>query len=171
MNTEKIIELLKLSPHPEGGFYRETYRSEDSLAKAALPARYTGPREISTAIYYLLEAGNFSALHRVQSDEIFHFYLGDPVELFTISSTGTGQRTIIGPDIGRGQRPQVQVPKDTWQGLRVAAVGAMALLGATVAPGFAFDDFEMGDRATLIGTFPDLVDDIETFTRSSAPAR
>ena len=142
-----LIERLGLTPHPEGGWFLETYRSEDILATAGLPDRYTAERCASTAIYYLLEADNFSALHRVASDELFHFYLGSPVEIFVISPEGVAKTAIIGNDIRNGHIPQYLVPKGSIQGLRVKPGGSFALLGATVAPGFEFADFELILRA------------------------
>ena len=165
ISAKKIIEALRLVPHPEGGYYRETYRSGDTIPVDALAKDYDGARQVSTAIYYLLEAGDFSAMHRVATDEIFHFYLGDAVEIFTIDPAGKGAVRHLGQDLEAGQVPQYLVPRGHWQGLRVAEGGRFALLGATVAPGFDFRDFEMGDRDGLVDQFPTWAGMVRELTR------
>jgi uncharacterized protein len=134
--VEALRALLGLVPHPiEGGFFTETYRSADLLPGDTLPARYRGPRAAATAIYYLLTPETFSAMHRLGSDEIFHFYLGDPVEMLQLAPDGSHRVVVIGPDLEAGQRPQVVVPRGVWQGARLRPGGRLALLGTTVAPG------------------------------------
>jgi uncharacterized protein len=166
MTTAKtIISALGLAPHPEGGYYRETFRSDDRLSAAALPDRYEADRAMATAIYYLIEAGNFSALHRLRSDEVFHFYAGDPVEVFVISPDGEAGTTVMGDDVEAGHRPQLLVPKGSIQGLNVVRGGAFALLGATVAPGFDFADFELMSREALIRAYPSWSEQIVKLTR------
>lgn len=164
--AEAVIKKLGLSPHPEGGYYLETYRSRDLLKKSALPSRYDGDRCASTAIYYLLEKDNFSALHQVQSDEIFHFYLGGPVEIFVISPDGRAETAVIGNDIESGQLPQYTVLKGSIQGLRVAPGFDFALLGSTVAPGFDFADFKLIPRAAVIDDHPEFSELIKSLTRT-----
>jgi predicted cupin superfamily sugar epimerase len=166
MNTaEAVIKHLSLRPHPEGGYYLETYRCGETLEKSALPHRFGGERNVSTAIYYLLEKGNFSALHRIKSDEIFHFYLGFPVEILVISPDGKAHTAIIGNDIAAGQVPQFVVPKNSIQGLRVVPDGEFALLGATVAPGFDFLDFELIPSNGLAEQYPEVADLIVALSR------
>jgi uncharacterized protein len=160
-----IIAALGLVAHPEGGYYRETYRSDERLSAAALPDRYDRERAMATAIYYLLEAGNFSALHRVTSDEVFHFYQGSPVEVFVISPGSSVQTRVLGNDVENGQCPQLLVPKGSIQGLEVVRGGAYALLGATVSPGFDFADFELMSRDALIGAYPGHAEQITRLTR------
>jgi predicted cupin superfamily sugar epimerase len=160
MNDEAraIVEALGLTAHPEGGFYRETFRA--SLAVRSPQ----GDRAASTAIYFLLPAGSFSALHRVRSDEHWHHYDGDPVELHTIDARGTHAVALLGRDLARGQRPQLVVPAGVWQA--AVPVGArFALCGCTVAPGFDFADFEMPARAQLEQVFPGLRDVVARLTR------
>ncbi len=154
MTPERLIQQLGLKPHPEGGYYAETYRAAESLAASALPSRYSGERAFSTAIYYLLTPESVSALHRLKSDELFHFYRGDPVELLRLKPDGSGVTITLGPAIEKGEYPQVFVPAGDWQGARLKPGGRFALLGCTVAPGFDFNDFETGDRADLIGLYP-----------------
>ncbi|MHC4986428.1 MAG: cupin domain-containing protein, partial [Planctomycetota bacterium] len=142
-----VIDLLGLQPHPEGGHFRETYRSDQILETPF------GRRAASTAILYLLAGGEFSAFHRVWSDEMFHFYAGDPVELVLLDEAGC--RTItLGPDVAAGQQPQALVPGGTWQALRLPGGGQWALMGCTVAPGFEFEDFELARRDELAVKFP-----------------
>jgi predicted cupin superfamily sugar epimerase len=154
MDVETIIHHLGLQPHPEGGFYRETYRSRETIAAAALPSRYGNDRNFSTAIYYLLTPDSHSTLHKVRSDEVFHFYAGDPVTMLQLHGDGRGETIVLGSDIAAGQQLQVVVPEGVWQGLFLNDGGAFALLGATVSPGFDFADFEVGTREALIRQYP-----------------
>jgi uncharacterized protein len=164
ITVEQIISILKLKPHPEGGFFSETYRAGESVPAASLPSRYEGERAHSTAIYYLLTADSRSAMHRVASDEIFHHYLGDPVEMLHLFPDGSGRTTILGPDLLQGMAPQIVVPHDSWQGARLLSGGEFALMGATVSPGFDFSDFEIGDRGALAARFPEFRDLITALT-------
>jgi uncharacterized protein len=143
-----LIALLGLSPHPEGGFYRETFRSP---LRVEAPPR--GGRDASTAIYFLLPAGTFSAFHRVTSDEVWHHYDGDPLLLFTLGPDGTGKETVLGRDFAGGQRPQHVVPAGVLQACRPLG-DRYTLAGCTVAPGFTFDDFEMPTREALLREHP-----------------
>ena len=161
--ADELIRYLGLEPHPkEGGFFRETYRAADSCA--VLPSRYQGPRCASTAIYYLLTPGTYSALHRLQTDEIFHFYLGDPVRMLQLDSNGQGRTVVIGPDVMNGQDVQVVVPRGVWQGSLLEPGGAFALLGCTVAPGFEYVDYESGDRQALSREYPAFTELIHRLT-------
>ncbi len=155
ITAAEVIRMLNLKPHPEGGYYAETYRSAEQLEAGHLPARYSGSRSVSTAIYYLLVPGTCSSMHRIKSDELFHFYLGDPVEMLLLHPDGSGETVILGSDIVSGMLPQVTVPRGVWQGSVLRNGGEFALMGTTVAPGFDFSDFETGSRDTLIGTYPD----------------
>ncbi len=166
MNAEHLIKELSLEKHPEGGYFRETYRADENLPEQFLSPRYGSDRSISTCIYFLLTKDSFSGLHRIASDEIFHFYAGDPVEMVRLFPSGEGERLALGADIEQGQLPQVAVERGTWQGARVAGAGEWALLGCTVAPGFDFADFEMGEREALLNAYPEWRDVIVGFTRS-----
>jgi predicted cupin superfamily sugar epimerase len=149
MTAEDVIRLLGLQAHPlEGGYFRETYRLATPVPTAA------GERSLCTAIYYLLTPTTCSAMHRLPGDEIFHFYLGDPVTQLHLRPDGTGELVQIGPDLAAGQRPQVVVPGGTWQGAVLAPGGRFALLGATMAPGFDYADYESGKRAELAERWP-----------------
>ena len=152
MSAEQWITHLQLEPHPEGGLYRESYRAGSGLA---LPGRWGGPRPYSTAIYYLLRHGECSTLHRLRSDEVWHFYAGDPLTVHTLDETGTRRDLIVGNQLSEGQRPQAVVPARIWFGASVArGPEGFALVGCTVSPGFSFEDFEQADRETLIAKMP-----------------
>lgn len=162
-SAEELIALLQLRPHPkEGGYFRETYRADEGVTVP--PARYVGPRCFGTAIFYLLTPNTFSAMHRLGSDEIFHFYLGDPVCMLQLDADGTGRTVTLGSDIVQGQEIQVVVPRGVWQGSFLAAGGAFALLGCTVAPGFEYADYETGDRLALVEQYPKFADLIRQLT-------
>jgi hypothetical protein len=161
-DARALVAALGLAPHPEGGFYRETFRAP------LLVAAPQGERAASTAIYFLLPAGTFSAVHRVRSDEVWHHYDGDPVELHTIDPAGAHAVATLGRDLANGQRPQLVVPAGVWQAA-VPAGHRFALCGCTVAPGFDFADFEMPSREALVATFPGLRGVVERLTRAGRP--
>ena len=165
--AEEVIKKLNLKPLPEeGGYYRETYRSNDKgLPTSLVGIDKPGKRNIATAIYYLVDEESFSALHKIKSDEIFHFYAGDTVEMFQIDTNGKGRIIELGSNFMDGQEPQVLVTRGHWQGLRLKKGGRWALLGTTVSPGFEFEDFEVGKRDSLLKAFPQHTDHIMRFTR------
>ena len=163
----QIIERLKLVPLTiEGGHFRETYRSELSVPSGALPNDYSGDRNVSTAIYYLLTPDTFSAIHIIKSDEIFHFYAGDPVEMLQLWPDGAARVVIISNDLAGGHEPQLVVPAGIWQGCRLVRGGVWALMGCTVAPGFDYADFALADRAALVALHPAHAEMIEALTKS-----
>ncbi|MBF0267520.1 MAG: cupin domain-containing protein [Alphaproteobacteria bacterium] len=172
MDAQEVVRLLGLKPHPaEGGWFVETWRGADQLPASALPARYGNARSVGTAIYYLLTAQSISALHRLKSDEIFHFYLGDPVEMLQLFPGGGSRILHLGQDIAAGQQPQALVPAGAWQGSRLLPNGSFALLGCTVAPGFDFQDYEHAlDKAALLKEWPDQAERIEALIRPPASA-
>ena len=164
--ADQIKSLLNLKPHPkEGGYFVETYRSSEHITKDALPARYKGDRSLATAIYYLLTPDTFSAMHRLQTDEVFHFYAGDPVEMLQLWPDDSGRVITLGPDILNGMHPQVIVPKGVWQGARLIRRGRFALLGTTISPGFEFADYKPGHRELLVKSYPEFRDLIIALTR------
>ena len=155
LTAEQIRELLQLRPHPiEGGYFAETYRGSPIVPQSLLPG-YPSNRAISTAIYYLLTPDTFSAMHRVRGDEMFHFYLGDAVEMLQLRADGSGEVIVLGQDIAAGMRLQHTVPGGVWQGSRLRAGGKYALLGTTMAPGFEYEDYETGTRQELSVQFPE----------------
>ncbi len=161
MAAEEIKTLLKLEPHPvEGGWYRRTYTSEVNVALLR------GVRPYGTAIYYLLEEGTFSEMHMVASDEVFHFYLGDPVEMLLLHPDGGSALLILGPDLAAGQQPQILVPAGVWQGERLVEGGKVALFGCTVTPGFDFADYRSGSYVELAAAWPGQAERIRKLTRS-----
>lgn len=159
------IDKLSLIPHPEGGYYRETYRSELSIAREALPPQFTGPRLVSTAIYFLLAGDNFSAFHRLRSDELWHFYAGSPLTVHVVDPDGAYSEIQLGNDPDAGAVLQAAVRAGRWFGSRVRDPKTFALAGCTVAPGFDFADFEMGKRAELVQLYPRHRKLIESLTR------
>jgi predicted cupin superfamily sugar epimerase len=166
LTAESLKTMLKLVPlSVEGGYFAETYRSSEVLPPECLNGGYNGPRSSCTAIYYLLEAGTFSEMHRVKSDEIFHFYLGDPVEMLQLWPDGSHNVVTIGTEIERGMRPQVVVPRGVWQGCRLVNGGNVALMGCTVSPGFEYADYESGKREELVRGWPEAREWIEALTR------
>ncbi len=147
------IAALQLVPHPEGGFFRETYRSPDVIRAEHLPARFPGPRPAATAIYYLIKGSTASALHRLRADELWHHYAGSPLTLHQIDPSGKLIETRLGrPDAGGA--PQVVVPAGCWFGATVDDPRSYTLAGCTVSPGFTPDDFELADRPALLRLFP-----------------
>lgn len=160
MTAEEVIQTLGLVPLPgEGGFFRETYRSRGRLAAPSLPEGFlaSGPdsptvsRAFATAIFYFLTASTYSAMHRLRADEIYHFYRGDPVELFLWDEQSAPRRVVLGSRWERGEVPQRVVSSGVWQGSRLVSGGEWALLGTTVSPGFEFVDCQLMDRRTLEG--------------------
>jgi len=149
--ADQVIEALGLVAHPEGGWFRETFRSAMSVGDAV----HDGERSASTAIYFLLRAGEFSAFHRVSSDEVWHYYAGDALEVSAIEPAGALHVARLGSNLAQGERPQVVVPRTHWQAARgVAGSAGFTLCGCTVAPGFDFADFEMPHRTELAQRFP-----------------
>jgi predicted cupin superfamily sugar epimerase len=164
IDQHSLIKTLGLKPHPEGGFYAETYRSSDHIPANIFNGRYGGPRSVCTAIYYLVTAGNFSAFHRIKSDEIWHFYAGQPLDLHLLSG-GLHQQIKIGNQMERGELPQYVVPAGTWFASGPAEGSQYSLLGCTVSPGFDFSDFELADRDQLTKEYPQHAEVIAKFTR------
>ena len=160
MTGVEIKELLKLQPHPmEGGFFRRTFTS---ALEVAAPQ---GVRAAGTAIYYLLEAGTFSEMHVLDSDEMFHFYLGDPVEMLQLWPDGSSAVLRLGPDLKAGEQVQVMVPAGVWQGTQLIEGGKVALLGCTVTPGFNFADYRNARCAELTAKWPEQAERIRGLTR------
>ena len=158
MNTQpaprELIERFKLAPHPEGGYFKENYRSLETIPKTFLPKRFKGERNYSTAIYFLLEQGNFSAFHRIQSDECWHFYSGGRLIIHVIQLNGKLETIKLGNDFAAGEQFQAIVPASCWFASEPAPGTAYAFVGCTVAPGFDFNDFELAEADSLSKQFP-----------------
>jgi len=153
-NARYWIDLLKLKKHPEGGHYREIYRSDEIIHKKNLPDRYSGFRNFSTSIYFLLETHEFSAFHRIKSDEIWHFFAGSSLTIISINGNGQLAECNLGNNPVNGEVFQHVIPKGTWFMARVNGTDSFSLAGCVVAPGFDFDDFELGKKDELIRLFP-----------------
>jgi predicted cupin superfamily sugar epimerase len=160
------IKKLNLIAHPEGGYYRETYRSELSIPREGLPPQFTGARLVSSAIYFLLDGENFSAFHRLRSDELWHFYAGSPISVHVIEPDGGYSKIHLGSDPEAGDVLQATVKAGRWFASHVRDPGSFALAGCTVAPGFDFADFELGKQAELIRLYPPHRNLIERLTRN-----
>ena len=144
-----LVRHLQLLPHPEGGYYRETYRSSGRIPGEVLPASFSGERNYSTAIYFLLEGGQYSAFHRIASDECWHFYQGIPLHIYVLHPSGELETIVLGNPVF-----QAVVPAGCWFASRPSEPEGFCLVGCTVAPGFDFADFEMAAAETLAGKYP-----------------
>ena len=161
-HIQNLITQLQLKPHPEGGWYCETFRSTGAFEGSG---EFPQGRNFFTSIYFLITSGNFSALHRIRSDESWHFYEGDPLEVVEITNAGELKQTVLGKDLSKGHVYQYTVPAGSWFGSRVLKGGSYSLVGCTVAPGFDFRDFEMGEQRDLVSAFPQHRTIIEQMTR------
>lgn len=157
-NAQYWIDALRLLPHPEGGYYRETYRASGSVT----PSDASGPRNLSTAIYFLLGKDDRSLFHRIQSDELWHYHAGGRLTLYVLTNHGLVTQT-LGPDVQRGDALQITIPAQHWFGAKVTD-GPYVLAGCTVSPGFDFRDFELAKRESLLHQFPDDADIIGQLT-------
>jgi len=163
--VENLIDLLKLEPHPEGGWYREVYRSQESISMKCLPSRFEREHSLCTSIYYLLHDRDFSAFHRIRSDEIWHFYLGSPVKLYMLKD-GERELVMLGDNPGAGHVFQTVVPHGCWFAAEVAVPESFALLGCTVSPGFDFAYLEMATHSQLQEEYGRFATLIRRMTRS-----
>jgi predicted cupin superfamily sugar epimerase len=163
MTADECIAGLGLEKHPEGGWFRQTYRAAETLPAEALPSRVAGPRALSTAICFLLRRGEVSALHRLRADEVWHFYAGSPITLHAIAPDGSLSHTTLGRDLSF----QAVVPAGHWFGATVEdeRPDGFALVGCTVAPGFCYEDFELADPLRLVAQYPQHRELIETLAR------
>lgn len=159
LTAEKIIDFFDMKPLPdEGGFYTETYRAAEKIPISCLPERYTSDRTFCTVILYLITPQSFSKLHMVKSDEVFHFHLGDPIEMLRLYPDGSGDTITLGSDFIADEKLQVAIPQGTWQGCRLKEGGSFALTGCSVAPGFEFADYQNCDRNSLLEKYPQHAD-------------
>jgi uncharacterized protein len=157
------IDHLQLSPHPEGGYYRATYKADLTIAHSALPSTFGGNRAASTAIYFLLEEKDFSAFHRIAADEVWHFYAGSSLVVYVIDADGNASELHLGSEAGEAF--QAVVKAGCWFASKLKEPSGFALVGCTVAPGFEFEDFELATRSELIGVYPAHRKLIEELTR------
>lgn len=158
------VKKLELTSHVEGGAFKEIYRSSLLISKNNLPKEFKGDRNVSTAIYFLLKHGQFSALHKIASDEMWHFYDGDELCIYEITLNGELIKHRLGKDLEKGQSFTCVVKAGSWFGSRCEVENGFSLVGCTVAPGFDFDDFVLADKTTLQQTFPQYFDLIEELT-------
>jgi len=158
------IEKLQLQKHPEGGWFKEVYRATDVVPESALPINFSGERNFSTSIYFLLNNEEFSAFHRIKSDELWHYYAGTSAVEILLIENGELKNVFIGNEIENNQHFQWVVPKNTWFAAHLVNKLGFALVGCTVSPGFHFEDFEMADEKLLV-QFPDIGEKISSFIR------
>lgn len=165
VTVDQLIKQYALQVHPEGGWYKETYKSAEMIPSNALPARFSGQRAFSTAIYFLLEAGNFSAFHKIKSDECWHFYYGDPLLIYVIQQNGQLDIITLGNDIANGEIFQYVVPANCWFASRPAPKSRFSFAGCTVSPGFDFADFTLAGAGSLSEIYPGHAGIIEELCR------
>lgn len=165
-SAKKIIKKLELIPHPEGGYYRESYRSTELIKDRSLPERYSGNRSFSTSIYFLLNREDKSHFHRILSDEIWHFYSGSALLIHCIDDNGNYILHRLGNNLDKEERPQITIKHSTWFAAEVEEKDSYALIGCTVAPGFEFQDFELGTKEKLLELFSKHSDLIKKLTKS-----
>lgn len=158
------VSALSLTPHPEGGFFKETYRASDIIPSGTFGDRFSGPRNVATGIFYLLESGDFSAFHRIRSDEMWHFYAGGSLELHVLHE-GRHQVIRIGRNVHDGETLQYVVPAGAWFAATPVAEASYSLLGCTVSPGFDFADFEMANSSDLREEYPQFSSVISRLSR------
>ena len=164
LSSKDLIQKLELQTHPEGGYFKEVYRSKDEIKIEGLPERYKSPRCFGTSIYYLLEGEQFSAFHKLKSDEIWHFYFGSPVVVHMINEEGEYSTITLGQKVDEGEQLQFAIKNGTLFGAEVKDKTSFSLVGCTVSPGFDFTDFELLDKKTLLGKFPHHKDIINRLT-------
>ncbi|MBK7148345.1 MAG: cupin domain-containing protein [Bacteroidetes bacterium] len=163
-DAKYFVEQLGMCPHPEGGWYKESYRCAEQIGAAHLPGRFAGTRTFSTAIYFLLTKGQFSAFHRIKSDEMWHFYDGQTLHIYVIDENGKPEVIHLGRQVEKGEVYQAVVKAGCWFASCPAPESDFSLVGCTVAPGFDFDDFEMANRTQLLQQFPQHTDIITRLT-------
>ena len=163
-NAEFWIKKLGLKPHPEGGYYREVYHSDEIILKEHLPSRYESHRSFSTSIYFLLKKSQISKFHRLKSDEIWHFYSGSSLFIYIIEEKGKLQKIKLGPDAENREQFQYAVKRGSWFGAEISNKNSYSLIGCTVAPGFDFKDFKLGKQPQLLKKFPEYKDIIKKLT-------
>lgn len=163
-NADFWIRHLQLIKHIEGGWYSEVYRSVLSFSSSQLPPSFGGTRNACTHIYFLLEKTGFSAFHKIKSDELWHFYTGDPIVVYEIDDTGQMIEHLLGNDPSESQSLFCMIKEGSWFGSRMANGGEYGLVGCTVAPGFDFNDFELAERHTLTAQYPQHAELIRAMT-------
>jgi predicted cupin superfamily sugar epimerase len=165
VSINELIETYKMITHPEGGYYKETYRSNETLQEECLPIRFRGERIFSTGIYYLLRGNEFSAFHRIKSDEMWHFYAGNPLNIYVIDHAGNFELITMGQNFNNGEVFQAVIRAGNWFAAQPVNVNGFSFMGCTVAPGFDFEDFELAKAEQLVEMYPQHADLIRQFCR------
>jgi predicted cupin superfamily sugar epimerase len=159
------IKHLELKKHPEGGFYKETYRSNGTITQSCLPKQFPGSRNFSTSIYFLLQSHDRSCFHRIKSDELWHFHAGSSLTIYVLDQQGITTQ-VLGSDVVNGQSLQIVIPANCWFGAMVNEAESYVLAGCTVSPGFDFRDFEIANHHALLEQYPAHADIIQLLTLS-----
>ena len=162
MNATQLIAQLALTPHQEGGHYRRTYQSQEAISLDSRPDN--NPRHFSTAIYFLLQAGEFSAWHKLRSEEMWHHYEGESLKIHTINPENRAIETLLLGKLSNGGTPQLIIPRGLWFCAEVAGEHGFTLCGCTVTPGFDFVDFELPQQESLLDAFPEHANIIKRYT-------
>ncbi len=165
LTVQQLVQQFNMLPHPEGGFYKENYRSDEIISSNNLPERFSGSRYFSTAIYFLLEQGNFSAFHKIKSDECWHFYAGQTLNVYVLQHDGKLDTIRLGNDLNNGETFQFVVPANCWFASEPATNSDFSFVGCTVAPGFDFEDFELAKADELVQVFPQYETEIRRLCR------
>ena len=163
MTEDAVRALLKLEPHPTCGFVRETYRSSLAIAPGGLPQPFADGRPVGSALFFMVTPGAPVHLHRIRNDQLYHYYLGDALEVLMLPEGGTAERVVVGPDLGAGQRVQLLIPGNTFHTARLVPKGGWFLGGSTEWPGVLPADVEVGNVDELAARFPDAAADLRTF--------
>lgn len=166
-NYNEIVKLFGMLPHPEGGYYREVYRSAEIIKKDLLPERYKEDRAFSTSIYYMLAGEQVSHFHKLKSDEIWHFYLGSHLIIHILDLNSGYKKIKVGNNLTNGEIPQLVIQKEKYFAAEVSDKNSFGLIGCTVSPGFDFNDFEFGQEAILLNSFPDHIELIKRFCKKN----
>jgi predicted cupin superfamily sugar epimerase len=164
LTVNDLVDLYEMTPHPEGGYFKETYRSVGKIFSSSDQEKFQSERHFSTAIYFLLPSGAKSKLHRIASDEVWHFYLGGPMTVVQIFPSGEIKKVVLGQDLKNAQRVQHTVPAGCWFGGFPNPGTDFSFVGCTVAPGFEFQDFQMGDPDELLRLYPHAKELIQDLT-------
>lgn len=171
LSVDEIKRILNLKPHPTCGFVRESYRSQLQIPADALPAEYGGPRRGGSVLYFLVTRDAPIRLHRIRSDQMYHHYLGDPLEVLLLYADGRGDMRCVGSDLEAGMQPQLAIPGGTFHVSRLRAGGAYALLGTSEWPGVEPPDVEVGDAQALMSAFPAMREQIGAFADMATSGR
>lgn len=168
MTAEAVRGLLGLEPHPTCGYVRITYLSKERIAPGGLPAPFAAGRPMGSALYFMVTPDRSVRLHRILNDQLYHYYLGDPIELIMLLGDGKSERAVVGPDLAAGHRPQLFIPGGTFHTARLIEGGAWFLGASTEWPGVEPEDVETGDLEALAAEYPSVAADLRAFALTAS---